>query len=69
MAESDQDPDANMPGRVSLEWAADINVLRLHDLRHGARYVSTACDGVPAGENCVTSTPAPCAINAANPER
>ncbi len=28
-----------MPPKVSLEYAADINVLRLHDLKHGANYV------------------------------
>jgi hypothetical protein len=61
------DPNPNLPSRVSVEWAADINVLRLHDLLHGARYVSTACDNVPAGENCLNTAPAPCVINAANP--
>ena len=44
VATSLDDPDANMPSRVSVEYAADINILRLHDLKHGARYVSTACD-------------------------
>ncbi len=66
-ATSMDDPDSNMPPMVSLEYAADINVLRLHDLQHGARYVSTACDGVPANENCLNTAPAPCTINAANP--
>ncbi len=61
------DPNPNLPNRVSVEWAADINVLRLHDLLHGARYVSTACDNQPAGENCLNTAPAPCVINAANP--
>jgi hypothetical protein len=67
VAVSLDDPDPNLPIRVSVEWAADINVLRLHDLRHGARYVTTACDNVPAGENCLNTAPAPCTINAANP--
>ena len=67
VATSLDDPDSNMPPMVSLEYAADINVLRLHDLQHGARYVSTACDGVPANENCLNTAPAPCTINAANP--
>jgi len=61
------DPDTNMPQKVSVEYAADINVLRLHDLKHGSRYVSTACDNVPAGENCLGTAADPCTINAANP--
>jgi hypothetical protein len=63
------DPDLNMPQKVSVEYAADINVLRLHDLKHGAKYVSTACDNVPARENCLSSaaTKATCTISAANP--
>jgi len=47
------DPDDTLPPRVSLEYAADINVLRLHDLKHGARYVNSNCDGNPVGENCL----------------
>ncbi len=61
------DPDAAMPDAVSIEYASDINVLRLHDLKHGAKYVSTACDNVPAGENCLTTAAAPCTLNSANP--
>ncbi len=61
------DPNGNLPEKVSVEYAADINILRLHDLRHGARYVSTACDNVPAGENCLNTAPARCVINQANP--
>ncbi len=64
VATSLDDPDNNMPPMVSLEYAADINVLRLHDLQHGAKYVSTACDNVPAGENCLNTAPAPCDIKA-----
>jgi hypothetical protein len=56
------EPDDNIPPRVSLEYAADINVLRLHDLKHGANYVSTACD--EAGQNCLVTAPAPCDITA-----
>lgn len=59
------DPDTSLPSRVSVEYAADINVLRLHDLKHGARYVSTACD--TPGENCLATAPAPCVIGAADP--
>jgi hypothetical protein len=59
------DPDANMPSRVSVEYAADINILRLHDLEHGAHYVSTACD--TAGENCLNTAADPCTINSVNP--
>ena len=42
VATSLDDPDANLPTNVSVEYAADINILRLHDLRHGADYVDTA---------------------------
>ena len=69
VATSLDDLETNLPPRVSLEYAADINVLRLHDLKHGARYVNTDCDGVPTGENCLAN-PAiadPCTISAANP--
>jgi len=50
------DPDNNMPHKVSVEYAADINILRLHDLKHGARYVSSA------------GAAAPCAIDTAHPD-
>jgi len=36
------DPDPSMPHEVSVEYAADVNILRLHDLKQGARYVDTA---------------------------
>ena len=52
----------DVPPRVSLEYAADINVLRLHDLDHGAEYVTTACDA--PGQNCLLTAPAPCDITA-----
>jgi hypothetical protein len=57
------DPDQNLPTDVSVEYAADINILRLHDLKHGANYVNTAgvstpCDvSVNNGDgdaNCLT---------------
>jgi len=44
------DPEfGRVPEAVSIEYAADINILRLHDLKHGGRYVNTslvsdACD-------------------------
>ncbi len=51
-----QDPRlGSLPRAVSIEYAADINILRLHDLRHGAAYVDTA------------NNPAPCDILAAAP--
>jgi hypothetical protein len=59
---SDEDPlfqDGNVPVDVAIEWATDINVLRLHDLKHGADYVNTSCDGDPAGENCLSFVNAP----------
>jgi hypothetical protein len=56
VATSLDDPDENLPNDVSVEYAADINILRLHDLKHGTNYVDTA------GE------PAPCTIDDANPD-
>ena len=53
VATSLDDPDINMPHDVSVEYAADINLLRLHDLKHGANYVNTECDGEPVGEDCL----------------
>jgi len=50
VATSLDDPAVDMPIKVSVEYAADINILRLHDLRHGADYVDTA------------NKPAPCDI-------
>ena len=60
------DPDPSLPARVSVEYATDINILRLHDLKHGATYVNTA----GAAEPCTISTAAPngsarCLINKA----
>ncbi|MEZ5542854.1 MAG: PKD domain-containing protein [Pseudomonadota bacterium] len=52
VATSLDDPDGNLPAKVSVEYAADINILRLHDLRHGAAYVDTG------------NAPTPCDINA-----
>lgn len=65
VALSMDDLDGNLPPRVSLEWAADINVLRLHDLKHGLRYVSTDCDA--PGQNCLQTAPNPCTISKDNP--
>ncbi|WP_295452861.1 Ig-like domain-containing protein [uncultured Thiodictyon sp.] len=60
------DPDTTLPARVSIEYATDINVLRLHDLKHGAAYVS------PTGgaDTCTITAAAPngspsCLINKA----
>ena len=58
----DADPNNDLPTDVSVEYAADINILRLHDLKHGANYVSTACDA--PGQNCLETAPAPCDITA-----
>jgi hypothetical protein len=55
VAVSLDDPNPNLPNKVSVEYAADINILRLHDLKHGADYVSP--DGLSL----------PCAIDAAHP--
>jgi hypothetical protein len=63
VATSTSDPDfGDLPAKVSLEYAADLNILRLHDLDHGAHYVSTACD--TPGQNCLETAPAPCNITA-----
>lgn len=35
VAVAGDDPDPSMPDIVSLEYAADLNILRLHDLKHG----------------------------------
>ena len=51
MALSIDDPDSTLPPRVSLEYAADINILRLHDLVHGENYVT------PDGDSSVAQTP------------
>lgn len=34
-----------VPEAIGLEYAADINILRLHDLKHGAAYVEPVDDG------------------------
>lgn len=47
VATSLDDPDANLPNDVSVEYAADINILRLHDLKHGANYVDTSGASTP----------------------
>ncbi len=47
VATSLDDPDSNMPNKVSVEYASDINVLRLHDLKHGPAYVDTANNATP----------------------
>jgi hypothetical protein len=48
-----------MPIRVSLEYAGDINILRLHDHIHGEKYVTPVDDGVAEAD--------PCTISAADP--
>lgn len=43
------DDTANVPMDVSREWAADINILRLHDQKHGTNLiVGTSRDTPPA---------------------
>ncbi len=64
VATSLDDPEPDLPNKISVEYATDINILRLHDLRHGARYVDTdhnpqPCDIHANGGNgdasCLTS--------------
>ncbi len=47
VATSLDDPDPTLPNDVSVEYAADINILRLHDLKHGANYVDTSNNPTP----------------------
>jgi hypothetical protein len=64
VVDSDQDPllvAGNVPVDVAVEWATDINVLRLHDLRHGSNYPAF-CDGSVAP--CPLD---PCTISATDP--
>jgi hypothetical protein len=43
VASSDLDPEkGHVPAAVSVEYGADVNILRLHDLKHGANYMSAA---------------------------
>ena len=37
----DDPAEGNVPLGVSVEWASDINILRLHDLKHGTTLEST----------------------------
>lgn len=60
VAVSDDDPlfqQNKVPANVAVEWATDINVLRLHDLDHGDKYVATPCTAAPCA-------PAVCDITA-----
>jgi hypothetical protein len=66
VATSLDDPNPALPMDVSVEYAADINILRLHDLKHGANYVdpfgtATLCDVTANGGNGDTN----CLINKA----
>jgi hypothetical protein len=48
VADKSADPsrhDGSVPPAVSLEYAADLNILRLHDLKHGGSYVDPVDDG------------------------
>jgi len=55
VALSIEDP-ANVPLEVSLEWAADLNLIRLHDLKHG----SGNPDGAKYTPDLVDQTPVVC---------
>ncbi|CAK0778736.1 PKD domain-containing protein [Gammaproteobacteria bacterium] len=66
VATSLDDPDPTLPNKVSVEYASDINLLRLHDLKHGAHYVKP--DG--SADICALSASTPngsssCLINEA----
>ena len=55
VALSIEDP-ANVPLEVSLEWAADLNLIRLHDMKHG----SGNPDGAKYMPDLVDQTPVVC---------
>jgi hypothetical protein len=46
----------SLPLAVSVEYAADLNILRLHDLKHGATYVDS------------TGTATPCTLDSTQPD-
>lgn len=43
------DDNANVPMEVSLEWAADINLLRLHDQKHDTNLIVGTTQDTPPG--------------------
>lgn len=50
------DPEyRNLPANVSIEYATDINLLRLHDYKHGGQYINSAGAATP----CVISAGSP----------
>jgi len=58
VAQKTADPEfaaGTVPESVSREYAADINILRLHDLQHGSQYVEPVLDG-----DNVVHNPDPC---------
>ncbi len=63
VAVASDDPDPSMPHAVSLEYAADLNILRLHDLKHGPgsaqpRYATKLEDQTPVSCQRCHYTPA-----------
>jgi hypothetical protein len=74
VADRTADPllNSSVPLSVSVEYAADINILRLHDLRHGSRYVTPVAGGsgvVHESDPCVptdgSTGSASCLVNRA----
>ncbi len=56
VASAFDDPEyRNLPANVSIEYASDINILRLHDKKHGGVYVNSA------------GTTTPCAVTTSSP--
>ncbi len=43
------DDDADVPMDVNLEWAADVNILRLHDQKHGTNLIVGTDQDDPPG--------------------
>jgi hypothetical protein len=52
-----------VPANVSVEWAVDRNILRLHDAKHGGKYQGGVCDPAAEAEDpdcLINRTPIAC---------
>jgi len=67
VAHSGLDPQlGSVPQAVSVEYGADINILRLHDLVHGDKYVSAVDAWVDADNTGLVADP--CVVSATHPD-
>jgi hypothetical protein len=48
VASSLDDPAADVPGPISVEWASDKNILKLHDLKHGTILITGTTEDFPS---------------------